>query len=241
MQEVKFLHNSLAGASAGAVKVILIYPNYILRSHMSTRIKLFYKIFNPLLLYRGSLPYAINNISRIAIMAGLTGHYQSYIPINSAAFIGGMSAAAIIQTPIDNIIINHNRFKLNGSPNYLSSIGNLYGLYGFKGFYTGLAPCMLREGLMSWAIFAGKDRLQIELNCNNLLASIITSTLCLIPLHWSNQLVLTMLSNTNSKSIPNRFMYRPNVYFMFRYWYYICFNIYIMDYIYKKSINIITK
>jgi len=168
----------VSGTAAGCADTALNYPPYCLHYRFQRREDMTRRaIYAPRELYRGVGAYSAI-IPITCLCDGLTEALEARgAPRHLAAITSGMTAALIVSAPIGNAIVVNLRLKAEGRPaGTKNALRHLWNTYGIKGFYAGIEPLMLREGIYSCAVFYAKGAIQEKFKIGDLSASMVAGS-----------------------------------------------------------------
>lgn len=150
----------LSGLAGGVGDTLFNYPPYGIHIRKERKDDLKWWKSSPRMIYCGATAYGLGMIPSTIIQLSITDYTHEYLPRNIAAFLGGISGA-LFYTPVGNIIVNQQKLMPLGirvTPDtYIGmgkSISYIINTYGYKRFYTGLGPTMIRDGIYSTSVFS---------------------------------------------------------------------------------------
>lgn len=193
----------LSGAAAGVADTAINYPPYCLHYRLQRGESLWRRfVYRPRELYRGVLAYSAI-IPITCISDGLTDKLKaSGVSPFVASFTSGMVAALVISAPVGNSIVTNLRLKAGHKPaGSIIAMYHIYHHYGLRGFYVGIQPLLVREGIYASSVFYGKRAIQDRLGCHDLTAASISGTIATLFSQPMDTLATHMQNQTHRTSM----------------------------------------
>jgi len=120
-----------------------------------------------------------------------------------ATFSSGILAAMMVSAPVGNSIVKDLRLKSEKKPaGSINTVRYIYNTQGWRGFYIGLSPLMLREAIYTWAVFSGKGSFQKRFGWNDAQASIAAGSIATL----FSQPIDTLATHMQNR-VPRRSMW----------------------------------
>lgn len=156
----------LGGLAGGIGDTVINYPPYGVHIRKERKEAYAWWKSTPRMIYCGSFAYGFAMIPTTVVQLVMTDYVNDYLPRWASAFLGGM-IGAIIYTPVGNIIVNQQKlmpanvkFTPETYVGMRKSINHIVTKYGYRRFYTGLGPTMVRDGIYSMGVFGATDDVQ---------------------------------------------------------------------------------